>query len=792
MAAPHVQTPIQLSTHTRPRTDAAEHTLCTSARSDSPRAHVALGDVVRVSRSAGVRRRRGLVATVEQGVAVVLQDLQTQTPVHTYTLAPSDHACTAPLVVECAVGAGAERTYLRTTLLGLAAARGTDVWVLRERLDPHGRAAPDSVTHKELVHIDGLVHAFFALPSHELLAVMADGAVALLSDAHALPTVLEHSAAASRAERLDTRMLDANATQALLRGIEGARTDGVLGALLVLARGAQLALHAVVVHDSGESRLCTYGGELRGVHLDAAIAACALHESGSMALLSVDGQLTSCVARLAADHASVTDEAHSVQLAPALQHTPTSLVLLSPSHLLLLAAARDGGAGRERAVALLWDLDLDTVLSQIEWTLGSAQAPKGVAPSSITTVAATGEQVLALISPPSAAGNRGAACVLVVPVSVPGGALLRHALGTAAQSRAWLADAGAEPADATSASLLTALHGAAPQDAAQRAASVDAAFAEWMAQESARLREQTPQKASRKAPKPTLGHTLVAQVLEAAAPPAPAARGGAAPYAQQTLRYLLERNAVAAAMLDAGGSEAPLLHRVVAARDWTTMYLVLRHVPDLAEAQALRILREALMAHDADAPAPARVLAHMLAPPSFSHAATRVALRTHITEEEHVLVVLDILRSWLDARMAEPLTADARARRDGDDAGEKTVPGTQITYRTSEVRPPALAAVLGFAEDVLDTYFTRLLAMRGGHAFLAELNHAVAQHTQSMQLLSRLRGPLDAFAQAAQDAKHASEVGTAGRAPEEGKSRRLALYEASLVVPAYSVEQLEV
>ena len=225
MAAPLVQTPIQLSAHSRPRTKhASAGLLCNSHSANTCRSHVAVGDIVRLS-SQGVRRRRGLVATLEQGVAIVLMDLQTQTPVHTYTLSPSDRACTPPLVVERALPG---RQLVRTTYVGVCAANDTTcVWALSEALDARGKHVPGAALSKTTFDVPGTLGALYALRTGELLAARSDGTLLLLEDPLASGTVLDKCA--TPAVHYDAQLLDEPAARALTGDSE------VVGALLLAA-----------------------------------------------------------------------------------------------------------------------------------------------------------------------------------------------------------------------------------------------------------------------------------------------------------------------------------------------------------------------------------------------------------------------------------------------------------------------------------------------------------------------------------------------------------------------------
>lgn len=760
MAAPLVQTPIQLSAHSRPRTKhASAGLLCNSHSANTCRSHVAVGDIVRLS-SQGVRRRRGLVATLEQGVAIVLMDLQTQTPVHTYTLSPSDRACTPPLVVERALPG---RQLVRTTYVGVCAANDTTcVWALSEALDARGKHVPGAALSKTTFDVPGTLGALYALRTGELLAARSDGTLLLLEDPLASGTVLDECA--TPAVHYDAQLLDEPAARALTGDSE------VVGALLLAAAKSRkhASLEAMVVTvRAAAPRLGTYRCTVPDVDTTT-LESCAMttHQtSAELATLARDGTLTTGALRVA-ERSLTCDARHAVHLTPA----GGRLVFLSPSHLLLVALRMD----KPRAAALVWDVELDAVLTSVEWSLASAGAH-------VAASRATEEHVLVQIEP---IGDAARCSVLALPVSVPSTSLLRHALGAAARTEPWLAEAsgGAAALPAPQQALRDMLLAKDPPTGT----ALDERFRAWLRAEEERLREVEGVRAGRKAPKPALDAALVAELLDAALPPAlkassrNAAAAGAlhggssgAPCARDTLRYLLERGLVSAAMLDPHNA---LMPRAQATGDWALVCLVLRHVMDVAETHVVAVLRDALAARrDAKAPGVPRVLQHVLLPPSFSKPALRMALRTHIREDDDVLVLLDVLRVWLGAQVSAPLEGRAEPMPAED---ERHVPHTDLVYRVGDARPPALGAVASFAEDVLDTFFPQLLAAPRTHAFLGEFTRVLSQHVATMQALGRLRAPLGVFA--------------SGPEPRDTRSKRLALHEASLLVPSYSVETLDV
>lgn len=740
-AAPLVHTPIQLAVHTHAHEEHAAH-ICSTRASNTHRAHVALGDVVRL-RASGVRRRRGLAASVEQGVAVVLMDMHTQTPVNTYTLAPSDRVCTPPLVVERSVGDAAVRTtYLGVQRLdatnGADASTGTDVWVLTERLDARGRHVPGADTEKTTFHVPGILQSLFALPSGDLLGVRADAVVLLADPLGAAPGTVQATHAGDFAVRYDTQL-----------GMEGVPR-------LVLVHGTPrgVALAMVDVQET-EPRLHAHAP----VHdLDVRdVESAAGDGHGTLAVLLRSGALVV---------APMSDTAHTVTFGP-LRDAAARLVFLSPSHLLLLALPSGGEKGKERAAALVWDVELDAVLAHAEWSLG------GVVPGArIAATRADDTHLLLLLDMPQRDVVRSS--VLALPVSVPPVGLLAHALHAAQPTDAWVTPASASataPLPAAHAAFLARVHALPPPE---RTSELDTYFQAFLNEESARLRAEAQVKASRKAPKPALPTAFVQAVLALALPPAE--KHQAPRVSVSTLRYLLERGVVSASMVDRDA----LVPRLRAVHDWTTLYLVLRHVPDLSEAHAVSIVRDALVArHDDAAPTVARVLQHVLAPPPFSKPALRMALRTHIVHNDEVLILLDLVRCWLEAQAHAPLVPAKEAR--GADR-MRHVPGTAVAYRTSDVRAPPLDAVASFGEDVLDTFFPQLLADTSTHVCLAECTRALTHATHGLQTLARLSAPLDVFAHAA-----------TSRGPKaEPKSKRLALHEASLLVPLYSRETLDV
>ncbi|WFD30695.1 hypothetical protein MSPP1_001719 [Malassezia sp. CBS 17886] len=794
-AAPLLQTPIQLSVHSPPQARTHTHSLCTSNHADQTRSHVAVGDVVRTG--AHMRRRRGLVATVEQGVAVVLLDLQTQTPVHTYTLAPSDRVCTPPLVVERGVAPtpGARRELLRTTYFGVrAGGDDTSLWARTEVVDASGRRVADAETRTREFHVPGVLDALLAVPDGSVLAVRDDGDVLLLADPIMRDASVVARVSGGGEPRFHTLVLDADGARTLLRGVANDTPLAAYAITSATPRGSSRAMRSALcvrVIAVYADALRVYGGEVLEDKINASqVITCALATTGRLAVLGCDGELlTAQLTFVPSD--TEAHECHCIRVAPALHSSRhgARVLFLSPSHLLMVAVPR-AERGKERAAALVWDVDFDAVLAHVEWSL-PAFPTRGRGGVAVSATRATDDYVLVQLDPASA--DAAWRCsVAALPVGVPETGLLRHALGTAARTAPWLAGAAVPtaPLPAAPAALVDTLARLPRDDRAAFAAAVDQHFLAYIAAETERLRAADARKSSRKAPKLALDNALVRALLDAALPAAKS-RDTHAPCARDTLRYLLERGAVSAAMMPrAGGS---LVARMRLANDWSLLNLVLRHVPDLVEADAAAILRDALASRNADeAPPVARVLQHVLAPPAFSKPVLRVALRHTITREDDVVVLMDILRRWLNEALNAPVQGDGDETGDSlrgtsadaarRSSGMLTVPRTGVTYRAGAVHPPPVDATVSFFEDLLDTYFPQLLAAPAYHAFLADTTRALSVQVQALQTLGRLRGPLGAFARASKRKD----------APRADKSKRLTLHEASLLVPAYSFETLDV
>lgn len=732
-AAPLLSVPIQLCTYSVPR-KSHTHAQRSASGSHARHFHVAIGDVVRLSHGC-VRRRRGLVVVLEQGVEIALMDLHTQTPVHTYTLAPSDRVCTPPLVVEW----DRDAARCRTTYVGVVAGADTEVREYTEVLDARGRPVhADSHPPQTFVH-NGRVTALYVLPNGALAAHTDDGHVSVRPRDGSGPAFV------CDAPRIvhDVQVWDASTAHKL----DIAQDKGALVMIGTMSPDAD-EVHMLVlgVHESGDVFSHTLS---HGVRVGAQVVSCAVHMQ-HIAVLTREPILHT-LSWKACDGGIELGAPHSVALRAL---SDASVVYVSPSHLLIVAVP----AGEARIAALLWDTELDAVLAVTEWGVSTPGAVH------VSTAHAVADHVFVQVDP-----HEGGKCtVAALPVSVPKSSQLRHALGAAQRTAPWLREHRDKEAASDAAAHMLGTLARLPRDGA-RFSALDAHFRDWLAEQSDALREATHTKASRKAPKVPLDAVLVERVMDAALPDASAK--SPAPYARDTVRYLVERGAVSTSMVPDLVPRARLTH------DWSLVFLLLRHVPDMSESHAVALLHDALVAardDPAHAPAVPRVLQHMLLPPAFSKAALRVALRTHIKREDESMLLLDILSMWMSHHMARP---GEPVRRMPDT--QRVVPHTQLTYRTGDVQPPAMDVCLSFMEDLFDTFFPQWLGATHMHAFLRDATRQVTAHAHAMQALARLSGPLAAIAHAP-------------AAPErDARSKRLALHEASLLVPTYSVDTLD-
>lgn len=191
---------------------------------------------------------------------------------------------------------------------------------------------------------------------------------------------------------------------------------------------------------------------------------------------------------------------------------PAALLALTPAHVLIVGIpSSDSFSAKDRAVALLWDIQLEAVLSQSDWALPNSlgTSANGSLPT-FTLTRVGGSQALVLVDPPAQVQDgRAKSSVLALPFSVPEQSVLRHAMGKGALTARWLRSA-VEPSasgpsstqskaaetqqlDGSQRKLLSRLQELVPTNekeasVIEAAAAMDAAFAAWVDEETGRLR----------------------------------------------------------------------------------------------------------------------------------------------------------------------------------------------------------------------------------------------------------------------------------------------------------------
>ncbi|KAN0060763.1 hypothetical protein ACQY0O_007421 [Thecaphora frezii] len=335
---------------------------------------------------------------------------------------------------------------------------------------------------------------------------------------------------------------------------------------------------------------------------------------------------------------------------------PAAILPLSRDHVLLVAAPKSGASGKakkERVVALLFDLELDAVLSQVDWVMPpGSQSQLGVAPSiSLSRVA--GSMAIVQLDPPRSATppagqdlSQARINLLALPFVVPDHSVLRHAMGKGELTMLWThggPDAGASASASSHASLIASspskygaladrqrelietLESIAASTGKAKAPQMEAAFELWISEEGAKLtKARAMDDSSSIAEHDDLDDHAVSSIAAKADPVAAKARRNgktnalkatemslpynfvsallpivlpstthdSAPYPDKIIRHLLTQRAVASLMISGDGGS--LLDRLRAHSDWTNIMLAVRNVSDLSEADLVLLLVEVL------------------------------------------------------------------------------------------------------------------------------------------------------------------------------------------------------
>lgn len=336
-----------------------------------------------------------------------------------------------------------------------------------------------------------------------------------------------------------------------------------------------------------------------------------------------------------------------------------ALLRLSQSHLLVLLHACSG-PNTGRFVALIWDTELDALLVALDWAVpGAPGVPEAEEKKTVTLSRVGGSQVMiqGLLWGQDQTQTSALSALWALPFTIPegGGSVLRHAMGKAGLTAAWLKSEGASSPNTSGssetrnasglssqqASLLERLRSiaesAAGSDVAAKSAEMDTLFTAWIAEEGARVRhafeesrllseqaradataavsegegsnsdsEVDDQEAKNeakaaaqfrdskvRAPRVELSYALVSQLLAVAIPPVSASKPR--PYARKILSYLLDRKAVSCGMIPT--TEPSLITRLRTRNEWTQLLTLIRNVSDVSEVELVEVLAVLLDLH---------------------------------------------------------------------------------------------------------------------------------------------------------------------------------------------------
>ena len=382
---------------------------------------------------------------------------------------------------------------------------------------------------------------------------------------------------------------------------------------------------------------------------------------------------------------------------------PAALLPLSRDHVLLVgvsaskdAAKADAKTSKGKVVGLIWDLKLEAVLAQIDWTLPHGSQKDSTFEWTITLSRCAGSLAIVQVEPATskkadvAGPHPSLINVLAIPFTVPEESVLRHAVGKGELTRKWTQlDTDATPRTAPGEAKGSKKNGSSDNSAltAQQLALIDAVtkiaqgpaknwpeldatFDKWLSEEKTRVAKET-QEPSRKAKKvgstePSLGYNFVTALLPLILPESD--KAGKAAYGRKALSYLLTRGAVSASMLSNAQAESSegLLRRLRSLNDWENIVLAVRKVSDVSEADLISLLVDVLRMEQKRAPTPASGEVWCKPPSTIEFLSTlikisvsrpllRGTLKTQINNVDDVEVLLQILKLWLDASARMPL-----------------------------------------------------------------------------------------------------------------------------------------
>ncbi|KAF9226831.1 hypothetical protein BS17DRAFT_800784 [Gyrodon lividus] len=446
--------------------------------------------------------------------------------------------------------------------------------------------------------------------------------------------------------------------------------------------------------------------------------------------------------------------------------TGLSVVSLG-SCLVLLAALVDG----EQDISLqLWDLRYGVLLaSQTMPTPSSLPSPH------FSLSVADDHQVLLTLSPSQphhkTQGSPSRSSIYVVPVDPRLKSSLATALGKSASTAEWLVpktpDAQEPEKYDGETKLVSAIEASIRKKKAQRA---DEAFFTWVK--------------SRSPDEPTFGHEFVKRIVNIILPPEPPTDYQ---YSPRIMRYLLENGFVTSIML-----KGKLVTTLRERGDWENLMLTLSTVADVSEDEMMASAKFLIdKKHKYENTMEVDALANYVPPLGtyisacvsypFSPVAMRLATRKYLSDAQDLVVILEILESWIHGGTEQNIEAILKSMT------------TNTDMQSSGVDSPPYPKVITFLQTLLDASFVALLQYQPSYESLRRILAQIEPEIDHIDRMEQLRGVLEPYTKAHVRLLKEKAGGIPKESPAEWKKRKKRLgQQASLGVGLYRLEELTI
>ncbi|GAK65612.1 uncharacterized protein PAN0_009c3830 [Moesziomyces antarcticus] len=526
------------------------------------------------------------------------------------------------------------------------------------------------------------------------------------------------------------------------------------------------------------------------------------HSAGRLALLGIDGQLTSfkLSTSSSAEPVLVRSGASLLPaLAPASNARPSSsstaspacCLLLSRDHALVVGVTRATPAtqDKERIAALIVDVELGAVLREIDWAVPFV-APSSAAASTLgllqrmTTISATriaGSTSVITIGAPTVAARisdssanaeallqlqQRRLCVLSMPFVVPEASVLRDALGKGDLTARWIQTAATDAADAAGVSASDASRAdvldqikrisQATGNAKAKGAEINTLISQWIEASTADGRMVETMSA------PEADTAFFGELLDVLLP-APSSRKGSASGLTASaalvtmLKHARVHPSVFASLQPTAGSTAAngavaspsnaarlseFWARIGSSNEPKLVRAAIERLPEVSEETLVSLLMTAVRGLSASSASKAAAgfmaLVVELVEVPVSRAALRSALKTQLRDDVESVVAL---LQMCNAWISQTIQLPLQVVERGDDS-----------------KMPKAEAAMALATDVLDTFFPLLLTTPRTHATVEALSATIGRYVQLMSTLRLVNAPLSAFAKLQQENALLSEA----------------------------------